>query len=80
MTFFYIIIIITKSFQQIEKHGEGMLGYGFCGISGHVPPLDVPAGQIILVQVIGACTGDTDQLQMICQRDGFFIDLDLVDH
>ena len=77
---FYIVIIVTELFQQIEEHGKCMLRHRFGRIVCYIAPCDTVAVQIILVQIVGSCCSQADQLQVLSCTYGGFVDRDLAEH
>ena len=67
---FYVIIVITEFFCQIEVHRKGVLGHADGGIAGDVRHGDVVALHIIEIDVVDAGCGDADQFQVLRAGQG----------
>ena len=77
---FYVIVVIIQFFQNIEKKSEGMLCHSVCRVSGNIVSCNSPLFQIVSIQVVKACCGQADQLQVLCFSNGRLADWNLVGH
>ena len=75
---FYVIVVIIQFFQNIKKKSKGMLCHSVCGISGNIVSCNSPLFQIVAIQVVKACCGQADQLQVLCFSNGRLADWNLV--
>ena len=75
---FYVIVVIIQFFQNIEKKSEGMLCHSVCRVSGNIVSCNSPLFQIVSIQVVKACCGQADQLQVLCFSNGRLADWNLV--
>ena len=77
---FYVIVVIIQFFQNIKKKSKGMLCHSVCGVSGNIVSCNSPLFQIVSIQVVKACCGQADQLQVLCFSNGRLADWNLVGH